>query len=460
VKRQSQNRTAPITVLLLISVFALALTGTFFAGGGDADAQQPFRVTKVEIPGMPDKVPPDTSTMKVDATFSLAFDPQTINANSLYIEKINGTKVAAKIQFYNNDAKRVSLHPLNSLQENTEYRVVFTSGIKTQPIGFDEYKIRVALEPKTVTFKTAIPPTITDRKPAPGAEDVALDINVFVQFDRQMDTSSINTKNFYLREGGTQAIVPASVIVNVNYYYRIIPKENLKPNTQYTVILNGGSDGAKDKNGVPLVASWMWTFKTAGSATTPFIDVKPGDDYYGAIVFLAGVGAISGYPDNTYRPKNPLWRAQFAKMIVNTLGYPVTEGHFPHAQVPFTDLGPDNLTDLYPHEYVSVCYLKGITKGSDPNDPTKFSPYDDIPRYQVISMVVRAAQDPALGLLTAKPGPNYGKWRHDPIHGANAAWAEINGLLAGLDLDKLDPWGKMTRGETAQVLYNLYKMVH
>jgi hypothetical protein len=47
----------------------------------------------------------------------------------------------------------------------------------------------------------------------------------------------------------------------------------------------------------------------------------------------------------------------------------------------------------------------------------------------------------------------------DPTHGANAARAEYNGLLQGLHLGALDPYGDMSRGEVVQVLCNLIDLL-
>jgi hypothetical protein len=60
------------------------------------------------------------------------------------------------------------------------------------------------------------------------------------------------------------------------------------------------------------------------------------------------------------------------------------------------------------------------------------------------------------GLLAAPPAGWTGAaaWQGDAVHGANAARAGCGGLLAGLDLPGLSPYGPMTRGEAAQVLYN------
>ena len=63
---------------------------------------------------------------------------------------------------------------------------------------------------------------------------------------------------------------------------------------------------------------------------------------------------------------------------------------------PFLDLGPDDLGDLYPHEFVGAAYQAGVTKGTT---TTTFSPYTNITLAQVVTMVVRAADAYHPGLL-------------------------------------------------------------
>jgi len=71
-------------------------------------------------------------------------------------------------------------------------------------------------------------------------------------------------------------------------------------------------------------------------------------------------------------------------------------------------------------------------------------------------MVVRAVESEFPGLLQDPPSSFSGTWgSFSPTHAANAKKAEYNGLLAGLSLSQLGPWGDMPRGEVAQVLYNL-----
>ncbi len=185
--------------------------------------------------------------------------------------------------------------------------------------------------------------------------------------------------------------------------------------------------------------------------STGFPDVSANYPYRTAILGMAGEGVISGYPDGTFRPLNPLWRAQFAKMICGAVGLTVLES----MSSPFTDLGADDPSSLYTHEYIAAAYNNGITLGTGQG---RFSPWQDIPRAQVITMVVRAAKNLHPGLLQTPPSGWTGAvGNFDPTHGQNLIWAEYNGLLAGLQGYGAgwNPWQKMTRGEVSQVLWNL-----
>ncbi|OFW56748.1 MAG: hypothetical protein A2133_12260 [Actinobacteria bacterium RBG_16_64_13] len=195
------------------------------------------------------------------------------------------------------------------------------------------------------------------------------------------------------------------------------------------------------------------------AASVSFPDVPAGHMYYQAITGMADRHVIGGYANGDFGPSDLVTRQQFAKMIVLTMGLTVAEDDFPDSAVPFVDLGPDDLSSLYPHEYVAVCALNSITAGKT---ATTFAPSSNITRQQVISMIVRAADKLAPGVLGQVPGTGWtGELSYsDPNHGANIQKAEYNGLLSGLtgaggDLEGWDPTQKATRGEVAQMLWNL-----
>lgn len=203
---------------------------------------------------------------------------------------------------------------------------------------------------------------------------------------------------------------------------------------------------------------------TPPTSPTSFTDVASWHPYYEAIDGMRDAHIIDGYQVGDtweFRPDNTVYRAQFAKMICGVIGFLVLEDDWPDPAVPFTDLGadvlpgPDVVNSLYPHEYVANAYLTGITKGQT---ATTFAPYAGIKRCQMVTMTVRAVQNLRPGVLTDPPAGHDGTLGDFSVdHGGNMQTAEYNGLLAGLAGFGVswDPWKVATRGETAQVLYNL-----
>lgn len=213
--------------------------------------------------------------------------------------------------------------------------------------------------------------------------------------------------------------------------------------TEATLALTGGQSVVADHAGFGPVS------------TKSFLDVAASSPYHTAIIGMALKGIVDGYPSGVsweFRPLDSVKRAQFTKMIDGVLGLTVTED----VLIPFNDLGADALDNLYPHEYVAVAAAAGITTGVRPG---AFAPYDAIKRAQVVTMIVRGANKIWPDLLQTPPSGWTGELSSftDATHGASMRIAEFNGLLDGLfGFGKgWDPWRLATRGEVAQMLWNL-----
>lgn len=265
--------------------------------------------------------------------------------------------------------------------------------------------------------------------------------------------TTLTADTFYLTPLGSSTKVPATLTyIEAGKRAVLTPTTPLTNGVTYQAVV---TVGIKDTLGNPLQSPWEWTF-TIAAATPPdtFVDMQPGDPYYTAIQGLYEAGIVSGDDGPLgpeFRPNNPVWRQQFAKMICGVLDLTVTEG----MTSPFTDLEDNIPTKLYPNEYVAAAYAYGITTGTT---ATTFGPYLDISRAQVVTMVVRALQTHDPTLLSPPPIGFTNAWgvSFSAIHGPNARLAEANGLLAGLPLTGAakDPWASMSRGEVAQVLWN------
>ena len=191
------------------------------------------------------------------------------------------------------------------------------------------------------------------------------------------------------------------------------------------------------------------------AAALAFSDVPSDYRYATAIDELAEIHVISGYSDGTFRPGETVTRQQFAKMIVLALDLPVSEGD----TCDFWDVAKSAPGTLFPDHYVAVAAARSITKGVT---ATSFAPLSDVGRAQVITMAVRALDKLHDGVLEDPPALYTGcSWKpsFSEAHGENARRAEFNGLLARLPLPGLDPWGAMTRGEAAQVMWNMTRLI-
>lgn len=293
--------------------------------------------------------------------------------------------------------------------------------------------------------------------PPADALDISPVLPIWVKFTTAIDLATLTADTFYLTPLGSSAKVPATltyVAVNRAVLTAMTPLTN-GVTYQATVTV-----GIKDMSGNPLQSPWSWTF-TIAAATPPdtFVDMHPGDPYYAAIQGLYEADIVSGDDGPLgpeFRPNNPVWRQQFAKMICGVLDLTVTED----MTSPFTDLDDDDPSKLYPNEYVAAAYANGITTGTT---ATTFDPYLDISRAQVVTMVVRALQsrDPTLLSPPAIGFTNTWGASFSPVHGPNARVAEANGLLDGLPLTGAanNPWASMSRGEVAQVLWNALQML-
>ncbi|KAF0134057.1 MAG: S-layer protein [Candidatus Saganbacteria bacterium] len=169
-----------------------------------------------------------------------------------------------------------------------------------------------------------------------------------------------------------------------------------------------------------------------------FDDVPEGYWAKEAIEYLATLGFVSGYPDNTYRPEQPLSRAELAKMLVVAKGFAITS---PEGEI-FSDLPLDHWAAPYVYIALSRKYISGYPDFT-------FKPWKTITRAEAIVIISKFAgfADP----LTISENPftdiNKRHWA--------ARWISVaknNGLLEYLSGRDFEPEASFTRAEAAEVI--------
>lgn len=113
-----------------------------------------------------------------------------------------------------------------------------------------------------------------------------------------------------------------------------------------------------------------------------------GTDYESAVTRLMAVGVIDGYDDGTFKPEKTITRAEFAKLIIVSLGLEDAAKY---------GASNSNFTDVVGHwaaGYINMAAAEGIVNGM--GDGT-FSPDATVTFEQAVTMTVRAlGYEPAI----------------------------------------------------------------
>jgi hypothetical protein len=184
----------------------------------------------------------------------------------------------------------------------------------------------------------------------------------------------------------------------------------------------------------------------------PFLDVNVTHRHRLAIEMLALMGVVVGRTPTSFEPGGLLLRQQYAKMAVLGLGAPVSEADV----CPFSDVLVSGPGSLYPDNYIAAAHTHRLVLGKSADH---FAPYDNLTRAQAVTIAVRAVRNHASGSLAPIPWSWMGltAWYRDATHGENVHLAEVNHLLDGINLAHWNPDTFCTRGEAAQIIWNLWQ---
>jgi hypothetical protein len=186
--------------------------------------------------------------------------------------------------------------------------------------------------------------------------------------------------------------------------------------------------------------------QTAMAATTAstitFTDLPREHVNYVAINYLVSEGIVKGYADGTFKPDNPINRAEALKILLTGNKITVPESV---ATVSFSDIKPADWFAVY----VETAKEKGIVSG---NPDGTFTPGRNVTAAEYLKML--------LNLNGFKPENWTGKQLFNDV--PVGAWfapylnyAGQAGLLTADAQNNLYPAKELTRGEVAEIYYLL-----
>lgn len=154
---------------------------------------------------------------------------------------------------------------------------------------------------------------------------------------------------------------------------------------------------------------------------------------------LVGMGAISGYPDGTFRPDSKITRAEFATVLVKAFNLSRQSGKV------FNDTAGH-----WAKDFIATAAANGIVNGySD----TQFGPDDNITREQMAVMVIKAARlNVVSGGRVFADSDRVSAWAKDAVAAASG-----NNIITGYPDNTFRPKDNATRSEAATVIEKVLK---
>ncbi len=160
-----------------------------------------------------------------------------------------------------------------------------------------------------------------------------------------------------------------------------------------------------------------------------------------AVESLTASEIISGYPDGTFKPNNPITRAEFAKIIVGASGR-----YDKNATASFTDVDKS----AWYYSYVASAYNLGFIKG---RSDTIFDPVSQITRadhctiaYRLIKSINSEFKAKCeVVFADADSIPSYAKEAVNALASA--------GIIGGVGGNRFDPMAPATRAQSAKIIY-------
>lgn len=154
-----------------------------------------------------------------------------------------------------------------------------------------------------------------------------------------------------------------------------------------------------------------------------------------AVIQLVKQGAITGYPDNTYKPNDRITRAEFVTILVNAFGFKAQNSKS------FADT-----TKHWAQSAISTASALGIADGYSEN---AFGPDEWITREQMATIIIRAARidstEPAI--VHFSDNSSVSDWAKTPL-----AIAAAKGLIDGYEDGTVKPQANASRAEAAAVI--------
>lgn len=238
-----------------ITSFMAILLVTFMAGCGQEVVTVPSVVSTIPANGATN-VPTNTV---ISAIFSMAMDPATLTASTFTVTGPGGTAVAGAVTYSGTTA---TFTPSTVLAFNSLYTATITTG------AVDRGGVRLIANYVWSFTTITPPPTVIATVPVNTATGVPVGQVLTATFNEAMSCATLTSPATSFTVTGPGVTAVTGTVSCTGSIATFTPSAPLAVNTLYTATIN---TGAQDLAGTPMVANYVWTFRTVPAPTPPTV---------------------------------------------------------------------------------------------------------------------------------------------------------------------------------------------
>ena len=198
---------------------------------------------------------------KITAAFSKPMNPATISTATFTLA--SATTTITGVVAYDTASNIATFAPAANLAANTAFTATITTGAKD--LAGDSLASNFVWAFTTSAVSDTTAPTVSSTNPASAATGVTLNQKIAATFSKAMDSTTITTTTFTLKQGTTAV---AGTVAYAGTTATFTPTANLAASTAYTATI---STGATDLAGNALAGGGSapnpWTFTTGATST-------------------------------------------------------------------------------------------------------------------------------------------------------------------------------------------------
>ncbi|MGG1636137.1 S-layer homology domain-containing protein [Paenibacillus sp. NRS-1760] len=370
-----------------------------------------------------------------------------VTTDGLIEAKQAGSAVITVTNFGFSDTVNVTINPINSGPPTTPSPPTGTTGAAEEPLSVE--KEIIALLGGEVTL-----PSVGSVIIPPEALMVDSKIKVAAQANpspNMTDRTNISRVVNFTSSTGTNLNKP--IQISLQYDGSTIAP-GLKP-AVYVFNRTIGKwlyvGGAVTGNGTVAVEVNFWgTFAVFSAEQHVFTDMN-GHWAVKYVDRLAGRNVVHGFEDHTFRPDQPVTRAQLVKMLADALALKVSGTP--------TNFADSHLLQDWAKDAVSQSAQEGLIKGYEEKGKSWFKPNQPLTRAELAVILARVlernvihASKEVVAFTDQKDIPEWAQSAVIAVSGAN--------IVSGYPDGSFRQGGFVTRAEAAKMIYMLLESLH